>query len=447
MTIYFCDHPPDVILTIFTWCDVSSVVSTAQTCRHLHSLGFEKSVWLALLVDLKRRSFLDEGSTPKLHELSTEELINLVKRILTGPDTWWPSQTEGSFIPNVAKQIVLHPTVTHGEGILTYENEQKLVRGGRHVLFNNNHTLECWSVAEDNLVWTHESGSVLEFAAEVADDGDSLVIMICLERNDENFVDIIYLDCRTGAHTILVQCPILWEYIDNEVEFSSPVICGILCAVAFDPDQDRYQVIDWRSQLSLILRQGEPGLLLLELIPNHIILTLTGTGDDEIRVISADALRAHLAPVSPTSLSDVSCIEIPSLFVHTLASSAFSPPLASVDSLGVLFHRMVVHESPVAAGTYRLWLYASRSRRPKYLSTRTPSPPSCIASHSRVTAGARSVSCAGVKGAPRLRCTSGCMARSRTRGTHMSTAHTGCGRARFFRRSSQSGLGWWSCRV
>jgi hypothetical protein len=53
-----------------------------QTCRHLHTLAFDKQVWLALMDDLEARLFLDRPPEQRLRDLTTTELINLAKRMV-----------------------------------------------------------------------------------------------------------------------------------------------------------------------------------------------------------------------------------------------------------------------------------------------------------------------------------------------------------------------------
>ncbi|KAJ7463283.1 hypothetical protein FB451DRAFT_464327 [Mycena latifolia] len=255
--IQFLELAPDVILSIFAHCDISAVASMSQACRYLHGLAFQKSVWLALLDDLKRRSILD-CNTPDFHDLSTKDLVNLVKHLLTGPETWTPLDT--GFTPEISKRIILHPAIPHGPGILSWENEAKLLRGGRYVLFNNWRKLECWCVAEDRLVWNHVSAlgfsSVLAFAADESQEGDSLVILICQRTYPsagprKNYVEIVDLDLRNGTHNSL---PITFtpqtEY-DNA--FSSPAICGTLLSVGLTSRQERYLIIDWKMQSFFIV--------------------------------------------------------------------------------------------------------------------------------------------------------------------------------------------------
>jgi hypothetical protein len=125
------------------------------------------------------RSLLDRWSESPLHQFSTEELVNLAKRMAQGPQTWSHSHSSR---PLIARQKVLHPQIYLGPGMLEWENEPKLLSGSQYVLFNSRQTLECWSVAEDRLIWTHQSqwefAMVLQFAAEVVDDGQAAVILI-----------------------------------------------------------------------------------------------------------------------------------------------------------------------------------------------------------------------------------------------------------------------------
>ncbi|KAJ7464287.1 hypothetical protein B0H11DRAFT_1922676 [Mycena galericulata] len=61
-------------------------------------------------------------------------------------------QDDSSFTPSVTKQIILLPEITAGDGM---GKVAKLLPSGLHVLFNNARVLECWSVAEDRLIWRH----------------------------------------------------------------------------------------------------------------------------------------------------------------------------------------------------------------------------------------------------------------------------------------------------
>jgi hypothetical protein len=115
--------------------------------------------------------------------LSTDELIKLVKRLITGPEAWSP--LDAASIPQISRQITLHPITIHpGPGIFGSENIAKLLPSGRYVLFNNRNGLECWNVAGDRLICKHlsalEPAVVLEFAAEENEAEDSIVVVVCV---------------------------------------------------------------------------------------------------------------------------------------------------------------------------------------------------------------------------------------------------------------------------
>ncbi|KAJ6563335.1 hypothetical protein DFH09DRAFT_1158964 [Mycena vulgaris] len=368
--ILFSALAPDVILSIFACCDIFTVVSIGRTCQYLHSLAFQKSVWLDLLADLKRRLILESG-TPDLSELSTDELINLVKRLLYGPDTWTPS--DGGFTPEVSKEITLHPTIPNGPGVLDWENEAKLFQSGRYVLFNNWRVLECWSVVEDRLVWKHtstiDSASVVAFAAEERHDLDSIILMICQRTFPQNgtrtnYVEIVELDVQKGTHDVLLICRAPDTDYDNP--FSDPAICGALAIVA--SPGDGFLIIDWKAKTSFVLKCTPDWRSLIALIPQHTIFkTVSPGGEYQLHLISDDVLRLGVASPElnePVVFTEVLESQIPKLLTHRIAPSPLSPPVNG--PLGwTLFEQMSARESPLRKGTYRIWFYMSKKKNHK----------------------------------------------------------------------------------
>ncbi|KAJ6529232.1 hypothetical protein B0H19DRAFT_1384949 [Mycena capillaripes] len=249
-TVFFLDLTSDVIFCIFAYCDVSAVVSTAQTCRYLHNLAFDKSIWLVLLGNLRRRRILDRTCAPCLEDLSTEELIQVVKSLLTGPQSWSP-QTAGSK-PEISRQITLHPSLSSGP--LSYENSAKLLPSGRYVLFNNWGTLEWWSVTEDQLIWKSTSAManarVLQFATEEPQGENSLVIMMCSRINSpaatnrSNYVEIVNVS-RNGEQNVLVTAVAPDSMAGRP--FHGPVIHGPLAAVTTNMRLDEIMIVNWRT--------------------------------------------------------------------------------------------------------------------------------------------------------------------------------------------------------
>ncbi|KAJ7019560.1 hypothetical protein C8F04DRAFT_1147223 [Mycena alexandri] len=364
MASYLSEVPPDVVFSIFICCDIATVVSVGRTCRYLHDLTLQKSVWLALVEDLRRRFFLPEIFIPNLEETSTTDLIVLVKRILTGPETWSP--TSSGFTPEVSKRITLHPTIRHGAGILSWENEARLSPSGRFVLFNNWKTLECWDVAADVLIWTHVPGldraRVCLFAMDEIVDGDSLIIMICertYSHQRKNYIEIVELNPRSGtqANLLQVRCPN--TSYDNSL--AAPAILGNVAVVALSASADAYLVMDWKSQVAFAVEASGTHGMLMEIIPGHFILKTRhlrdGSGDLYLISVQA-ALLSHATPVdlhAGAPFNPVTVDQLPKI----LAQSIMSSPEGSHRS----DHQLSVHPSPLHRDVYRVWVFHS----PKYI--------------------------------------------------------------------------------
>ncbi|KAJ7758738.1 hypothetical protein B0H16DRAFT_1535454 [Mycena metata] len=365
MASYLSEVPPDVIFSIFIHCDIAAVVSASQTCRYLHNLALHKSVWLALVEDLRRRFLLPEILIPNLDEASTTDLIDLVKRMLTGPETWSP--TSSGFTPEVSKRIPLHPTIRHRTGSLSQENEAQLSPSGRFVLFKNWRTLECWDVAADVLIWTHVPGfdraELSEFAMDEIIDRDTLVIMICetayySSRNLKNYIEILELNPRSGTYANLLQvrCP----DTSYDHQFQAPAIRGFVAVVALSASGHMYLVLDWQSQIAFAVEASPTHdmrayYMLMEIIPGHLILK---TRDDLYLISVQAALLSHGTPVdlnAGTPFNPVTVNQLPKILAQNINLSAEGSPRSPH------MHQLSVHPSPLHRDGYRVWVFHSRS--------------------------------------------------------------------------------------
>jgi hypothetical protein len=81
--------------------------------------------------------------------------------------------------PITSRKITLHPNIA-ADTPYDWDLEAKLLPGGQYVLLQNWGKLECWSVFEDRLIWTHscsmEDADVLVFAADFTD-SDHLMVL------------------------------------------------------------------------------------------------------------------------------------------------------------------------------------------------------------------------------------------------------------------------------
>ncbi|KAJ7259991.1 hypothetical protein B0H12DRAFT_1231927 [Mycena haematopus] len=349
------DLVPDVIFSIFAYCDISSVVSTSQTCRYLHNLAFNRSVWLGLLINLRRRSILDQTYTPNLQTLSTDEMIGSVRWLLTGPQTWSLQNLDSGSAAEISREIALYPDAVKGSN--TWEYVVKLLPSGRYVLFHDWDDLECWSVADKRLIWTYvsamERSQVLDFAMDETD-SESLIIMVCgrsslLTGGSINFVEIVSLNVHTGTHDSLLVTDLPGS-APGDVYYR-PIVNGPIAAA--DNGDSSLMIIDWRARSYFVVQCDDDEEMGLALIPQHIILLVSSSGKDKIHLISTDALHPYWAPIIdigvPAEFSPISVEDIPKL--STIENNDTEQS----------FVNMYVHESPVRDGEYRVWIHCINS--------------------------------------------------------------------------------------
>ncbi|KAJ7615427.1 hypothetical protein FB45DRAFT_1064355 [Roridomyces roridus] len=354
--------PEDIILHILARCEIVAVLSAAQTCRYVHFLAFSKTVWLALVEELRARSMLDATSTANIRDLTTNELIGLVRRLESGPSSWSSSQSGSPFSPEIKKEFVLHPEIRNAD---QYYNFPKLLPSGQHVLFKHSRNLECWNVAEDRLVWKHTPvveglGHLIQFAAEETDGGDTVVMLICEQISGTlpvtSYISIVELDVRTGDHKVVsvTRCsPYSFR------SYMEPSLLGSLCAVPLESerDGDTYLIFDWKLNAFFLLDFDPSPSSQVYLCPGHMVLKADSLlGTTEIHVVSTSVLPQFWTLISSSTHGLSGPTPIPLTALPTLSTLC---PLDVWKSL----HWISIHPSPLRHNTYRVWCYGNTANR------------------------------------------------------------------------------------
>ncbi|KAF7353473.1 hypothetical protein MSAN_01536800 [Mycena sanguinolenta] len=277
-------------------------------------------------------------------------MIGIVRRLITGPQTWSPGELDRDPVAEISKTITLHPHL-QGDPINFGAAPVKLLPSGCYVLFENQDTLECWSVAHDRLVWRHTSCLehivVVDYTAQETDI-ESVIVMVCLcadvPDGRMHFIEIVSVNLRTGTHT-----PLLTTRAPESQDmypFSQPVVCGALAAVRLDSE---YLIMNWRTKSNVIVH-GHDSHSQFALIPQHlVVLTPSINGESQVHLISSDTIEAYLLPVvaldDPAEFSSVSVEEIPK--VHTFHAINTEQSFRAMD----------IHASPIHEAEYRLWIW------------------------------------------------------------------------------------------
>jgi hypothetical protein len=137
--------------------------------------------------------------------------------------------------------------------------------------------LECWKVAEDRLIWKHQSqwasAWVQEFTAEVVDDSQAAVIMICQRTTNgvtlrEKCVLSVFLECHIYMRALdsvveVVRLDFLTETSQPlfrthapDTKYDNPFarlrICGDIAVLGIN-STNQILLMNWRTQSRLIL--------------------------------------------------------------------------------------------------------------------------------------------------------------------------------------------------
>ncbi|KAJ6487766.1 hypothetical protein C8R45DRAFT_1097650 [Mycena sanguinolenta] len=270
----FHELPADVICAIFSFCDIHTVVSMSGTSKYLHRLVKNKSVWVYLVDDLRRRGFIDQLSLSDIQSYSQGALVSLVKGLLTGPESWTGTTNPRSHPPQT-----IHPPSMPGLATL--------LQGGEYILLLcNNRTLECWSVRYDKLVWVSGPKSrIYGYDAEVIDGGTGANIIICDEDIElRSRLQIVKLDFESGISTLLFLSEAPRPY-----RFSAPKICGDIAVVYLEPGGQSSgpnpRLVNWKTKDHLELTSPTSRLAVIP-IPNYtLILSNPLSGGSEVIIL------------------------------------------------------------------------------------------------------------------------------------------------------------------
>ncbi|KAJ7628100.1 hypothetical protein B0H17DRAFT_552795 [Mycena rosella] len=364
----------DVLIRILAHCDVLNVLAIGATSKYFHHLAFSRNVWLTLVTKLAQWRFIDRRPDENMYDLSTEQLVDQVKRALHGPKTWSPPSRESRHLlqkgvdslvwkspatsnptplPVESRCIILHldvPRDPWGPGIPFCMSEPKLLQGENYILQHWG-TLECWNVFEDKLVWKHtcsmDNATVLMFAAELTDD-DKLVILTCQHTWDHartNFVEVTTLDLLTGFTSL-----VLVSRLPNSPQadpYRSCAVRGHIAAVELD---GQVTLINWRTSSCVAILTGN-SLSHIALAANCLVLTLLSPRGELQLACSPLPSPVSWAPIDSVraSSSRITVKDLPIIFADTISLN------------GRTFTRgepfLAVHESPVDPGRFRVWLH------------------------------------------------------------------------------------------
>ncbi|KAJ7148118.1 hypothetical protein C8R43DRAFT_1129268 [Mycena crocata] len=380
----FEDLPEEVILLIFTLCDIYTVISSTQTNRYLHRMALERSIWVELVQALRLRGFIDRLSATEIRASSTATLIGVVKRITTGQETWprehgsrtgirrkvgsWMSRVpliSQPRSPQMSAQINIHPIVTGAPTFPHWINPTRLLRGGKYIIFSSWDGVHCWQVETDTWLWSHQTstpGSMLRsFAAEVENEGKTATVAVCFtahtQSREKYILHIVDVDLENGITQDLVTMQ-----FPRSNRYPRVSIGGDVAAIAVDRDRE-YVLVNRRTKSCLRISRRVDSAFQLKLIPGFIIFAESGVSRAQLAICAVEALSGHWQRTDDCRTIEPVPVELlPTLASHSLALPCdYSNPYSRSDPHPAKPRprrlEIVIHDSPLQRGLYRVWVY------------------------------------------------------------------------------------------
>ncbi|KAJ6552724.1 hypothetical protein B0H19DRAFT_1236000 [Mycena capillaripes] len=317
----------DVLLHIFTFLNVAALtrcnrVLKAPLSSFASILAQSKYVWLSLVSDLGRRLFLDLRPRHALLKYSTSDLIDEVKRVVRGPQTW-PADPLRS------------PSIRHGIHIpmaseLPRPCEPCLLLGGKHLLVQRGSSgCELWEVATRRQIWARSNITRKEVATNLLHSTNEILIGLTVSRGPLSFEVLkLELDSNSVKQNISINLP------SSFTELMNPVIDDHF----FAADVGGWtQTIGWRA-----------GILLVDL-RNHRFVILRG--EYVHKPLASLALATRMDFVERIGRRTLQLVEYPEL-------PGRRTPLMEV-------HECVLHENSYIISTYTAGTCTLKSEDPR----------------------------------------------------------------------------------
>ncbi|RDB16164.1 hypothetical protein Hypma_003333 [Hypsizygus marmoreus] len=370
----------DILVTILTLCDIQSVLTSSQTSRHFHSLAFSKHVWLAIVSDLHQRSFIDLPPGKSLEDHTTDDLVDLVKRMILGPRSWRAQTNSNVLFPTVDHQIILESLSSNADTLHWSLNEAQLIPGGKCLVYQHSGTLECFSIESRNRIWSYKSTwetqlsnahyKVGRFAVETVDDGQGAILLIGVYDDGlaaNTRVKFVRLFIAWCAGLIRLSTTLLTDSVPNTGTHIMSIEFSIQGDYAFASSGQDFALL-YRLSTGTKKRIQVPARHAINLVSGHLILlTKKETFPPPqfvMRLWSMDALvelddNASIDTVSPRLTTT---ILVPTYDINssiTFELSASSSPLR--EDLAVIWVHISLSD-PSYTHIHKFYLLHSQSR-------------------------------------------------------------------------------------
>ncbi|KAJ7276872.1 hypothetical protein C8J57DRAFT_1584279 [Mycena rebaudengoi] len=341
----------DVLLRIFTYFDVASVLQSARVSSACKRLAQSKHVWLAIVLDLGCRHLLDLPPRDTLRRFSTMQLMEEVKRAVLGPRTWAPNSSSA---PTIRRKIHVS---------MSGPSRPTLLSGDKHLLVQRGTGCEIWDITEGHQIWAHDGIVRRNFkvVAQPVHDGTQLLIVLCTGQpqlwevrlltppNYHIVIEVFLLDLKTSLESPMppIQLPRTCS------AFSDPMIAGDMwCANIqwFPPNGDPRiyggaLLVNWRKAVFVLLHYPVQ-LLHKNILCGHLLALEQGGTKSSVLLYLSASFDPHWKPLDSIMLARATRSPVRIEPIILLQQVEYP------DLPGFRTPRMSVHDCPLHRGSY-----------------------------------------------------------------------------------------------
>ncbi|KAF7353544.1 hypothetical protein MSAN_01544300 [Mycena sanguinolenta] len=278
----------DVLLRIFCFCDISTVLAVSAINKALRRIALSKQLWISLVLDPRFRDALDlpPPDREKLESLSTEELITVVENAVAGPGPLWDSAHDVSCSATLTSIRVPLNDMKDRSGARLLPGARYIF--GRSMTQNRLCIYDVWSARR---IW--ERLAQVHTMCEVdLVPGSAIARVFFVQKGghpNTHTLHVEEVDLTTGAsHEV-------FDFgLDSIISGVMPwVIMGdfLLATVLYSRFIDAFLVlINWRA--STLVGLGRDDFFHVKLIPGYILLMYQDTSPPCGHILVATALEA-----------------------------------------------------------------------------------------------------------------------------------------------------------
>ncbi|KAF7368292.1 hypothetical protein MVEN_00150400 [Mycena venus] len=362
----------DVILKILSLCDVCAVLTISTVNKSFRHLTLTKQLWVHLMHNLVSRGLLHQRTDAEIDAYSARDVIDEIKRIVCGPETWAPTSP---CAPAAHREFTFHINVKTDDIC-----HLRLTPGGTHAILQTSEDVRLYDARTGRCLWTKIS-RMSSIVTDIVDGGEMVRVLLVPSTCSENAeITIQEVNLITGETCEVFNLPMplnsspfdRWWCRDLREKFF--ILHLYLCSI---PGGNIFILVDWRNNKQVILTYDDWGSdLKPRLLRDHVLVTYEDRTPSSHHVLALTVFSAFETYWHPLNVDAKTILfreaavfpvpvnppipnkHIPTTTVLTLLLNDMPISRSYACSL------VAVYESPLQHDNYKIMLYLTSHAHP-----------------------------------------------------------------------------------